>query len=103
MEQYALRVTEALLRLGHTPVIFTMTADETLPFYKQTEVHQWTGAIRWLPNKWNVKRFNRWLLTEREKVPVDFMIACCIAVSAEIATCGGNRVPESDAQVGEFF
>lgn len=92
MEQYALRVTEALLRLGHTPVIFTMTADETLPFYKQTEVHQWTGAIRWLPNKWNVKRFNRWLLTEREKVPVDFMIACCIAVSAEIATCGGNHI-----------
>lgn len=92
MEQYALRVTKALLRLGHTPVIFTMTADETLPFYKQTEVHQWTGAIRWLPNKWNVKRFNQWLLTERKKVPVDFMIACCIAVSAEIATCGGNHI-----------
>ena len=66
MEQYALRVTEALLRLGHTPVIFTMTADETLPFYKQTEVHQWTGAIGWLPNKWNVKRFNRWLLNAKK-------------------------------------
>ena len=92
MEQYALRVTKALLRLGHTPVIFTMTADDALPFYKQTEVHQWTGAIRWLPNKWNVKRFNQWLLTERKKVPVDFMIACCIAVSAEIATCGGNHI-----------
>lgn len=31
MEQYALNLIEALIRKGHTPVIFTMSADPTLP------------------------------------------------------------------------
>lgn len=51
MEQYALTVIEALIQMGHTPVVFSMSVDETLSIYKSVEVHVWTQAIRWLPNK----------------------------------------------------
>ncbi len=91
MEQYALNVIEALIHLGHTPVVFTMSADASLPFCAQAEVHL-CPKKKWLPNKLNVVRFNHWLKTVRQMVPVDFMIACCIAVTAEVAVCGGNHV-----------
>lgn len=38
MEQYALSLVEALLELGHKPVVFTMDADTSLPFYSDCEV-----------------------------------------------------------------
>lgn len=91
MEQYALNVIEALIHLGHTPVVFTMSADTTLPFYDRAEVHI-LPRYKWLPNKLNVVRFNRWLKNIRHEVPTDFMIACCIAATAEIAVCGGNHI-----------
>ncbi len=91
MEQYALNVIEALIHLGHTPVVFTMSADVSLPFFSQTEVHL-CPKKKWLPNKLNVVRFNHWLKKVRQTVPVDFMIACCIAVTAEVAVCGGNHI-----------
>ena len=91
MEQYALNVIEALIHLGHTPVVFTMSADVSLPFYTQAEVHLCPKS-KWLPNKLNVVRFNRWLRKIRQTVSVDFMIACCIAVTAEVAVCGGNHI-----------
>ena len=40
MEQYALSLVEALLELGHQPVVFTMDADTSLPFYSDCGVHQ---------------------------------------------------------------
>lgn len=92
MEQYALTVIEALIQMGHTPVVFSMSVDETLSIYKSVEVHVWTQAIRWLPNKWNVVRFNRWLKDIRTQVSVDFLFACCTAVTAEVFACGGNHI-----------
>ena len=59
MEQYALNVIEALIHLGHTPVIFTMSADPTLPTYAKAEVHVCPHVAKWLPNKINVLRFNK--------------------------------------------
>ena len=91
MEQYALDVIEALISLGHTPVVFTMAADATLPFFNRIEIHVCL-RIRWLPNKLNVVRFNRWLREIRKTVPVEFLFACCIAATAEVAACGGNHV-----------
>ena len=92
MEQYALNVVEALINLGHTPVIFTMTADPTIPVYDKSEVHVCPGIKRWLPNKLNVVHFNKWLLEIHQIVLVDFIIACCTAVTADIAICGGNHI-----------
>lgn len=92
MERYALRVVEALVQMGHTPVIFAMSADMSEPICRKSEVHVWSQAINWLPNKWNVVRFNRWLSDMRSKVPVDFLFACCTAVTAEVVACGGTHV-----------
>lgn len=91
MEQYALDVIETLISLGHTPVVFTMAADETLSFFNRLEVHV-CPRNRWLPNKLNVVRFNHWLRRIRKTVPVEFLFACCIAATAEVAACGGNHV-----------
>lgn len=92
MEQYALKIIEALLNMGHKPVVFTMRADMSLPFANQVEIHVCPRLYRWLPNKLNVVRFNRWIGEIRKIVPVEFMISCCLAVTAEIATCGGTRL-----------
>lgn len=92
MEQYALRIIEALQRMGHTPVVFTMQVDSSLPISQQIEVHVCPNLYRWLPHKLNVVRFNHWIKNTREIVPVDFMISCCLAITAEIATCGGTRL-----------
>lgn len=91
MEQYALNVIDALIRLGHTPVVFTMSVDKTLPSYPHSEVHV-CPPNKWLPNKLNVLHYNKWLREIRKQVPVEFMIACCIAVTAEVAVCGGNHI-----------
>lgn len=92
MEQYALKIIEALLKLGHIPVVFTMRADKSLPFFNQVETHVCPCLYGWFPNKLNVVRFNRWIKNIRETVAVEFMISCCLAVTAEIATCGGTRL-----------
>ena len=92
MEQYALKVVEALLQLGHTPVIFTMKADETLPLYDDVEVHVCRTLRSWLPNKWNVVRFNRWLSELRQTVRADMMMGCCLSLTSEIAMCGGTHI-----------
>ena len=92
MEQYALKVVEALLQLGHTPVIFTMKADETLPLYDDVEVHVCRTLRSWLPNKWNVVRFNRWLSELRQTVRTDMMMGCCLSLTSEIAMCGGTHI-----------
>lgn len=92
MEQYALNVIEALIHLGHTPVVFTMSADPTLPTYAKAEVHVCPHVVKWLPNKINVLRFNKWLREVRPTVPCEFMIGSCLAVTADIAICGGNHI-----------
>lgn len=92
MEQYALKIIEALINMGHEPVVFTMRANMASPFSNQVEIHVCPRLYRWLPNKLNVVRFNRWIKEKRKTVPVDFMISCCLAVTAEIAACGGTRL-----------
>ena len=92
MEQYALNVISALIDMGHTPVVFTMASDSTLPMAASSEVHVCPEVRSWLPNKVNVCRFNRWLRKVRPTVPVEFLIACCHAVTADIAICGGNHI-----------
>lgn len=91
MEQYALKIIEALLKLGHIPVVFTMQVEGALSLSKQIEVHVCPCVSRWFPNKINVVRFNRWIKEERTIVPVNLMLSCCLATPAEIATCGGTR------------
>lgn len=92
MEQYALNLIEALIRKGHTPVIFTMSADPTLPAYPHCEVHVCPMNWRWLPNKLHVAYFNSWLRKQKARTEVAFTIACCLSGSAEIVVCGGNHI-----------
>ena len=92
MEQYALNLIEALIRKGHTPVIFTMSAHPTLPAYPHCEVHVCPMNWRWLPNKLHVAYFNSWLRKEKARTEVAFTIACCLSGSAEIVVCGGNHI-----------
>ena len=92
MEQYTISVIEALIEMGHVPVVFAMRADESIPLYARVEVHVFPNAPRWLPNKVNVLRFNRWLRDVRTKVTVDWMMACCTSVTAEVAACGGTHI-----------
>lgn len=92
MEQYALNLIEALIRKGHTPVIFTMSADPTLPAYPHCEVHVCPMNWRWLPNELHVAYFNSWLRKEKARTEVAFTIACCLSGSAEIVVCGGNHI-----------
>ncbi len=92
MEQYALKVIEALIQLGHTPVVFTMRVDSSTPNFPGVEVHVCPCVSKWLPNKVNIQRFNNWLRSIRNSIHIDFLISCCLAVTAEIATCGGTHI-----------
>ena len=86
MEQYALSLVEALLELGHKPVVFTMDADTSLPFYSDCEVHQCLTA--WLPNKLKVVKFGRWFEHISRDMKLDTSIACSLTPGAEIDCCG---------------
>lgn len=92
MEQYALNLIEALIQLGHTPVIFTMRVDSSITNFPEAEVHICPYVSKWLPNKINIQRFNNWLRSIRNSIHIDLLIACCLAVTAEIATCGGTHI-----------
>ena len=91
MEQYALNVIDALIKMRHTPVVFTMKADPSLPAYPHCEVHV-CSLPKWMPNKLNVVHFNRWLKKVRNTIPVEFLLGCCTAVTADIVICGGNHI-----------
>lgn len=90
MEQYALSLVEALLELGHQPVVFTMDADTSLPFYSDCEVHQCLTA--WLPNKLKVVKFGRWFEHISRDMKLDTSIACSLTPGAEIDCCGGTHI-----------
>ena len=90
MEQYALSLVEALLELGHKPVVFTMDADTSLPFYSDCEVHQCLTA--WLPNKLKVVKFGRWFEHISRDMKLDTSIACSLTPGAEIDCCGGTHI-----------
>lgn len=90
MEQYALSLVEALLELGHKPVVFTMDADTSLPFYSDCKVHQCLTA--WLPNKLKVVKFGRWFEHISRDMKLDTSIACSLTPGAEIDCCGGTHI-----------
>ena len=90
MEQYALSLVEALLELGHQPVVFTMDVDTSLPFYSDCEVHQCLTA--WLPNKLKVVKFGRWFEHISRDMKLDTSIACSLTPGAEIDCCGGTHI-----------
>ena len=93
MEQYALNLIEALIRKGHTPVIFTMSADPTLPAYPHclsgsAEIVVCGGnhigflkAMGRTPSFWN-----KWIinLEKREYAECKFVVAHANTMNIEL-------------------
>lgn len=90
MEKYALGVIEALIELGHKPIVFCKKADKNIPVYKDCEVL--ICPFKWLPSKLRTAYFSQWLIKIRQKVKVDCVIGCCQGGGQEIVACGGNHI-----------
>lgn len=90
MESYALGIVDALIKLGHKPVIFCKKADSSLPFYKACEVYVCPHS--WLPSKVRTVYFNYWLRKIRSCVFIDFAIGCCLNSVSEVVACGGTHL-----------